>query len=722
VRKTVTAAEVAVFLSVKKTFHYGFSDSQKGLLKPGVRVVAPFRNRDVAGVFLKFVETDIELKPIKTVLDDEPLFPKKLMELALWVSRYYICGAGEVFKMIAPKEELRKKVVYSRGTAEPGKLQETNRKIYEVLSKPLSAATLASKTGVTTAELRKKTASLVRKKIMARHEEFYFTSMKTGKQNLPTTGRRDRQIVYTKAQAEAIDRISGEISRKSGKATLLFGITGSGKTEVYISLCEKALEEGGSAIILVPEIALTYQLVKRFASRFGGGIALLHSGLTTAQRRNEWLRAATGEAKVVIGARSAVFAPLGELRLIVVDEEHDSSYKQTEHPRYHARDVAVMLGKITGAAVVLGSATPSIETFHNTQKGKYGLCGLPERMGKIPLPETKLIPGESDRVLPSAVTEKLLETLNAGEQSLVFINRRGSSRYLKCSVCREVVQCPNCSISLTWHTAGGKKLRCHYCDYSLEGPVTCPNCGIGKVFLHVGTGAQKVESFLREIFPKARVERLDHDTAANRERMFEILERFEAGKTDILVGTQMTAKGHDFKNLTFSAIVGADDYLNFPDFRSAEKTFSLITQAAGRTGRGKKGGKVIVTSETDHYALRHAMAHDYESFYAEELEKRKITGYPPFTRLIGIMFESNSESLVKTEMARLEKRLGNPPNGVTVLGPVPALVYRLRNRYRWKILLKGAKPVSLHNMAVETVNTVNPRIGCAIDVDPIGFF
>ncbi len=720
-KKTVKAAEVAVFLSVKQTFYYSFSADQAGMLKPGVRVVAPFRNRDIVGVFLKFVETDIELKPIKTVLDDEPLFPKELMELALWISRYYICGAGEVFKMIAPKDELKKKVVYSRGSAEPGKLQEANRNILELLSKPLSAATLASKAGMTVAELRKKTASLVRKKIIERREEFYFTSGRAGTRTLPARTRSSK-IVYTKAQAEAIDSISGEIASKSGKATLLFGVTGSGKTEVYISLCEKALEEGGSAIILVPEIALTYQLVKRFTSRFGDDIALLHSGLTSAQRRNEWLKASNGEARVVIGARSAVFAPLRKLRLIVVDEEHDSSYKQTEHPRYHARDVAVMLGKITGATVVLGSATPSIETFHNSQKGKYYLCRLPERMEKISLPKTKLVPGKTDKVLPSAVTEKLLKTLNAGEQSLVFINRRGSSRYLKCSVCREVVQCPNCSISLTWHTAGGEKLRCHYCDYSLTGTVTCPNCGVGKVFLHTGTGTQKVESFLREIFPKARVERLDHDTAPDRERMFAILDRFESGKTDILVGTQMTAKGHDFKNLTFSAIVGADDYLNFPDFRSAEKTFSLITQAAGRTGRGKKGGEVIVTSEADHYALRHAMRHDYESFYAEEFEKRKITGYPPFTRLIGIMFESNSENLVKTEMRRLEKRLGNPPGGVTVLGPVPALVYRLRNRYRWKILLKGGRPALLHNMAVETANTVDPRIGCSIDVDPIGFF
>ncbi len=724
-RKT---AEVAVFLPVMQTYHYHFGKETENLLKPGVRVVVPFRNRSVVGVFTRFTKSDIETKEIKTVLDENPLFPQKLFELAEWISKYYLCGPGEVFKLIAPKDDLKKKVSYKRGEAGPERLQKTNREIYELLSKPLSAQLLAGKAGLTVKELDKKTKPLVKKGILEKKEEFYFAKPRTKELlwEMERSTGKEKKKKLTDEQLAAVKAVSTEIEQKSGKTTLLFGVTGSGKTEVYINLCQKALERG-SAIVLVPEIALTYQLVKRFLKVFGKKIALLHSGLTHAERRSEWKRAQSGEAKIVIGARSAIFAPLKNLQLIVVDEEHDASYKQSDYPYYNARDVAVVLGKICGAAILLGSATPSLESFYNATHKKYLLRRISKRVDGAPMPKVDFIQSEDSstepKTLPTRAIEKIIQRLGRKEQSLVFINRRGASRYLKCAICKEAIECPNCSITLTYHSYAGKKLACHYCGYEEQQPFNCRSCGVRKgTFSHRGVGTQKLESFLKELFPKAMVDRLDHDTAPDRKKVFEILEKFETGQTDILVGTQMTAKGHDFANLTFSIIVGADDYLAFPDFRSAEKTFSLITQAAGRTGRGKLKGEVIVSGAGDHYAIRHALTHDYESFYKEELDKRRMTGYPPFSRLIGLRLESNSQEILQKEMNRISEKVKMLFSAVEVLGPTEALIYKLRNRYRWKMLLKGKNIVKLHNAAIELANIIDPRISVLIDVDPIRFY
>ena len=723
--KKKKAAQVAVYVPLRKLFSYSFKPEDESKLIPGVRVVAPFRNRENIGVFVGFTETDIETKEIKAVLDAAPIFNAHLMKLALWAADYYIAAPGELFRGIGPREELKKRVVYQKTGVQPGRLREDKKRILDAVKESLGAQTLAAKAGLTVTELDKATKSLVKSGLLAKREEYYFGESEVGVEDEEETGR-DKIIApatYTAEQNAAIEKIAKDVEAKNGAITLLEGKTGSGKTEVYIALCKQTLALGGGAILLVPEIALTYQFVRRFRARFPGGIAVLHSGLTPARRREEWRRISGGQARVVIGARSAIFAPLENLRLIVVDEEHDGSYKQSESPHYNARDLAVVLGGLTGAAVVLGSATPSLESYHNAQNGKYALCRLTHRVDNRPMPAVRIVEEDEDgeRLLPVSVIEKIIERKARGEQSLVFINRRGAASRVKCRVCKEAVGCPNCSVSLTYHSSGAK-LLCHYCGYLAPVPRICPACKSMELFNYRGTGTQKVEEFLRGMIPKAIIERLDQDTAPSREKAFGILERFEKGATDVLVGTQMTAKGHDFANLTFTAIVSADDYLSFPDFRSAERTFGLVTQAAGRTGRGEKGGEVIISGATGHYAVRHAVQHDYQAFYADEIMSRKRTGYPPFSRLIGIMFDDMNEERLKTAMLKLAHEMPPLPPGVEPLGPVEALIYKIRNRYRWKMMLRGKNSKALHEAALRIEAAADKNISVAIDVDPCGFF
>ena len=727
----IKTARIALFLPIRKTFSYSYDPQDEKKLKPGLRVVAPFRNRDEVGVFVEFRKSDVKTKRIKFILDKEPIFPENLVKLALWCARNYMCGIGERFKIISPRESIKIRVKYERGEKNPKRISPKTDALLALLAKPLTGVTLAAKAGTTQKGLEKLIKPLIKNGAIQKSEEFYFTASKldplTWEDVEAAPSIVEKAITHTAEQAKVIRKISSEIEKMSGKPTLIHGITGSGKTEVYMALCSKALEEGGSAMVLVPEIALTYQLVKRFYARFGRKIALMHSGLTPAQRRDEWFRLQRGEARIVIGARSALFAPIADLRLIVVDEEHDGSYKQNENPAYNARDLAVVLGRLSGAPVVLGSATPSLETFFNAKSGKYAFCELTHRIDNRRLPPVRLIREEGNdeegkRLLPTEVVEQIMARLGRSEQSLIFINRRGYSAHLKCNVCGASMDCPNCSVTLTFHESGGKNIVCHYCGYRSSVPKKCPDCAVGSSFRYRGVGTQKLESFIKELFPKANVARLDHDSAPTRERVFGILEKFEKGEIDILVGTQMTAKGHDFKNLTFTSIVNADDYLSFPDFRSAERCFALLTQAAGRTGRGGKGGEVVVTCTADHYAIRHAMAHDYKSFYNEEIIKRKIIGYPPFSRLIGLMFDSTSTSKLEKAMYELVEKRPKMPDGVTQLGPVPALIYKLRNRYRWKLILKGVNSKKLHEAAEIVEESVGSGINVSIDVDPLGFY
>jgi len=509
---------------------------------------------------------------------------------------------------------------------------------------------------------------------------------------------RDKKVDLTEEQQKARDVIAMSIRSDRFGVFLLKGITGSGKTEVYLRVIERVVERGGTAIVLVPEISLTPQAVARFTGRFGPRIAVLHSRLSAGERYDEWRRIKRGDASIVVGARSAVFAPLRNLGIIVVDEEHDASYKQADAPRYHARDVAIMRAKMCGAVVVLGSATPSLESYHNCEVGKFMLLELTSRVTGQPLPDVTVIDMRQQAldmharpVISIPLQDKIEEKLARGEQVMMFLNRRGYAPFLMCRRCGYVPMCRRCYVSLTYHSTT-EALQCHYCNSSQAVPTLCSECGKGKLAF-VGAGTEKTERDLRYLFPEARIERMDLDTTSRKGAHQRILSRFMSGEIDILVGTQMIAKGHDFPGVTLVGVVSADVAINIPDFRAPERVFQLLTQVAGRAGRGTEPGEVVIqTYNCEHYSVQAARMHDYDEFCRQETALRQEANYPPFTHLAHLLFEGTEErevlkisGLVGRKLQRLAAR--ERLSSVEILGPAPAPFSKLRNRYRWHIAL-----------------------------------
>ena len=457
---------------------------------------------------------------------------------------------------------------------------------------------------------------------------------------------RKLEFLFTPAQKAALDEINRAVDEHKFLPMLLHGVTGSGKTAVYLSAMQAMLAKGRSAILLVPEIGLTPAMAADLHQIFGDEVAILHSGLSDDERAEQWKRLRNGESHIVVGTRSAIFAPLRDLSLIVVDEEHDHSYKQEEMPRYHARDVAVMRAKMCNAAVVLGSATPSLETYYNAQQGKYRLLELPERIEKRPLPEVEILDmrdefqrTKKDEALSRKLVEEIGERLERHEQVMVLLNRRGYSAFVLCRECGETIQCKNCAIAMTYHKRE-HRLVCHYCGYMRPAPKTCPKCG-SEFVQYLGTGSEKLEHILHGLFPQARISRLDRDTVRGRDDFERMLTALQAGEIDLLVGTQMIAKGHDVAKVTLVGVVGSDAALSFPDFRAAERTFQLLTQVAGRAGRGNTPGKVVLqTFFPDHYAIQFAAAHDYRGFYEKEIRFRSWMHYPPFNAVSNVLVRS----------------------------------------------------------------------------------
>jgi len=532
------------------------------------------------------------------------------------------------------------------------------------------------------------------------------------------------------AQAVALAQVRKRVEEKRFSVTLLFGVTGSGKTAVYLAAMQDVLAAGRSAILLVPEIGLTPQAAANLHEIFGDQVAILHSALSDAERAEQWRRIRKGDARVVVGTRSAVFAPVRNLALIVVDEEQDSSYKQEEMPRYNGRDVAIMRGKFCGAAVVLGSATPAMESFHNAQSGKYALLELPERVEQRPLPEVELVDmraefqqtGE-DQVFSRRLVEEIRERLERGEQAMILLNRRGYSPVVLCRSCGETVQCKNCAIAMTHHRRA-QRLMCHYCGYRAPVPKVCPKCGREYIYF-LGTGSEKLEDLLHGAFPTARIGRLDRDTVRGREDFERVLSALHAGELDLLVGTQMIAKGHDIHGVTLVGVVGADFALGFPDFRTAERTFQLLTQVAGRAGRGSTPGKVILqTYFPEHYAIRFAERHDYRGFYEKEQQYRRWMHYPPFSALANVLMRSDELAQALKYSGLLGRWLEkNPPQGVRVLGPASAPLARLKREYRYHIILKSQSRERL-NAALRALLDFAaaqkiPRGKLVVDVDPV---
>ncbi len=537
-------------------------------------------------------------------------------------------------------------------------------------------------------------------------------------------------ICLTRQQQAALDRLFPAIEQRTFAPFLLHGVTGSGKTEVYLHAAAKALEIGRDVLILVPEIALASQLAGQLLDRFPGQVVLLHSGLSAAERFDQYFLALTGQARVVIGARSAVFAPLPDPGLIIVDEEHDGGYKQDDSFSYHGRDLAVLRGQQQGAVVLLGSATPSFTSYSHALSGKYGLLELPERVGERPLPSVLVVrlggerPRESGRIIGAELLQRLRHTIAAGKQAILLLNRRGFSAVLLCQSCGTAVECSHCHVSLTLHK-GKDRLICHYCGFQRQTATLCNNCR-GSSLVPVGFGTERVEEEVRQLLPEARLERLDSDTATDRKKMAAVLRAMHGGKIDILIGTQMIAKGHHFPQVTLVGVVWADGGMNMPDFRAAERTFQLIAQVTGRAGRGDTPGEVVIqTLRPEHYAIEYAREHRYREMFQHEMGLRRHPAFPPYVRLTLLRLVARAEDEARASAGRVasfcRQLVGKEGLPVETLGPAPSPLDKIKDLYRWQVLLKGQGSEPLGRLCTALrgeQNLLAPGCSLVIDVDP----
>jgi len=733
--------EVAVPLPMDKTFHYKVPESLLSQVQPGKRVFVPFGGRKLTAYVLGFVASSefTRIKDIISVLDDDPLWTDNELAFFRWVSSYYLHPLGEVLKTALPsginlksrKDEnsgetisggrnIRIEAFYlSVETALPER--SLGAKAAEILEQiksdgEASAADLRGRFGQCTPQLKR----LVELGLIRREEREQFRDPFKDESVEHDTPRE----LITHQQA-ALDYLLTALDSKKFSPYLLHGVTGSGKTEVYLQAIAHCLEMDRNALVLVPEISLTPQLVRRFRARFGGGIAILHSGLSDGERYDEWRRIRRGLARIVIGARSAVFAPLEKIGIIVVDEEHEASFKQADGLRYNARDLALVRGQLEQTTVLLGSATPLITTLYAAEQGRLGLISLPERVRGIPMPIVETVPmqGVKEAVSPQ-LQKALTETVEKHEQAIIFLNRRGFATILVCSECNQPLTCPNCSVTLTYHRQRGQSV-CHYCDYSVPAPGTCPSCGCFEL-KELGAGTEKVENDLCELLPEARILRMDSDTTSGKGSHNRILSRMADATADILIGTQMITKGHDFPGVTLVGVINGDAGLHMPDFRSSERTFQILSQVFGRAGRGDMPGRVLLQAQNpDHYAIQCAINHDSHGFYQQELNFRQEAGYPPFAHLAVINFSGTAEKAVEdsSESAAelLQKLKQQHKTRVEVLGPSPAPLYRLRGRFRRQILLKSPTRNDLRRLisAWSTGHETPSNIREIIDIDPV---
>ncbi|MCK5710027.1 MAG: primosomal protein N' [Deltaproteobacteria bacterium] len=532
-------------------------------------------------------------------------------------------------------------------------------------------------------------------------------------------------------QDVACNKISGAVDSQKFSPFLLHGVTGSGKTEVYLRAIGEVIKKGKEALVLVPEISLTPQLVKRFRSRFGNQVAVIHSALSDGERFDAWRMASRGEVKVVIGARSAIFAPLNNIGIIIVDEEHETSYKQEEAPAYNARDLSLVLGTMTGSVVVLGSATPSVESYSNALKNRYDYLSLPLRVEDKSLPEIEVVDmkNESGAIFSDTLKQSILSNFDQGMQTILFLNRRGYSSLMICPCCGDILKCPNCSVSLTYH-AGDDSIRCHMCGLCEKLTADCAKCG-GQV-RGLGIGTQKVEEEIKRLLPEAVVARMDRDTTSGKNKMLRLYSRLERGEIDVLIGTQMVAKGHDFPYITLVGIICADLSLNVPDFRAGEQTFQMLAQVAGRAGRGESPGKVLLqTYNPDHFSILAAKDQDYLAFYNEEIKCRQSVGFPPFTRLMQLKIAGVNPQKVSLHAQAVGDACYHAQSAdnslrkrIQILGPVEAPIARIDKRYRWQILLKGTDSKTMHTFMRRILGANKPlfsnkAVKVIIDVDPV---
>ncbi len=726
--------EIAVPIPLKGLFTYGAPEEFAAMLQIGRRVIIPFGSKIRSGFIVGFQESPpagVEIKNIISVPDEAPYFSPVMWNFYNWIADYYMCSAGLTLKTALPPGSDKKSSAWVRLTPEgmdwptgrpdltfPPKFLKSSAISRKELESAIGRSVVehAVKDGFLTVEQRiAKSRSTIRP-----HDPFVFLEAENTPAEVPE---------LTEAQSKATAEINSSLRQNQFAPFLLYGVTGSGKTEVYLQAINTALEEGKRVLALVPEIALTPQLAFRFMSRVQGRVSVFHSGYTAAQRKNEWRRIAAGKIQVVIAARSGIFLPMDDLGLIIVDEEHDSSYKQSDGCPYNARDMAIARAKMQNASIILGSATPSFETFINCNKGKIKRLDLPTRFHGGALPKVELVNLKECKISKtSLLTPTLLQsieaTLDKKEQAIIFLNRRGFDTFALCKSCGFVFKCPNCDISLTHHKKS-KDLKCHLCGYAQISPPLCPKCHSEKVFFG-GIGTQKLEEELIERFPNARVERLDSDTSRKRENLESILKRFREREIDILTGTQIIVKGHDFPGISLVGVLCGDASLHFPDFRSGERTFQMLTQVAGRTGRESDSGKVILqTFDPTHEAIARAAVHDYEGYFEWDSITRRELLYPPYGYLILIRVDGADERRVESKAIKIGRaarilKSGNPH--IQILGPAPAPIKKIIGKFRWQILLKSperSRVRLLTRRLIEDGHLTGQGVRVVIDVDPI---
>jgi primosomal protein N' (replication factor Y) (superfamily II helicase) len=718
----------------------------------GARVVVPLGTRKLTGLVAGFGHDpgEYELRDLLAVLDHEPYLPSDIVELATWVGEYYLAGPGAALSLAMPPRALTERPDAFRMvrrvalTAEGHGVTISGLDDMPLRQREALALLKGHRDGVTARELaqRKVTAATItrlkaRGLVTTWREREERDPFFAGASIEPSGSPGERAL--TEEQRAAVDRLRGLAGEGTFRAAVLHGVTGSGKTEVYLHLAHSVRERGRGVLMLVPEIALTPAVAGAFRERFGAHVAIQHSGLSEGERYDQWHRIRRGDVDVVIGTRSAVFAPLARPGLIIVDEEHDTSYKQEETPRYHGRDVAVMRGKYAEALVVLGSATPSLESFHNVRQGRYEVVTLAKRVLDRPLANVTIVNMREeyaeegpDVILSRRLREALQLRLERHEQALVLLNRRGYATAVFCRQCGGTLDCPNCSVSLTVHRGRrdaassrspgeGWRARCHYCNFARVVPKTCSQCA-APYLEHIGFGTERVEAELTQLLPSARVGRIDRDSIRRRGSLASLLTRFARREIDVLVGTQMIAKGHDFPHVTLVGVISADVGLGLADFRAAERTFQLLTQVAGRAGRGEYAGEAVIqTLFPSHYSIRLATTQDYRAFFDREIDFRQKMRYPPVVAMINVIVRGATYDAAMEAAAELSRRTSEQSGGgFVILGPAPAPLTRLRGEHRAQFFLKGRSRHAMRSalrQALALLPTLARKV--SVDVDPV---
>lgn len=723
-------AEIIVDLisnAVDRPFHYRIPAALQGRVLPGAKVSVPLGPRRCEGYVLRLLDsTTINPSALRDIIDlpdPEPLLNKELLSLLHWLSYRYYCRRIEALNAMIPasfrqgKKPQRSFLFQAVPGTDPEILKKApaQQAALQILLQngPQNRQALEA-AGIKSATLR----TLETKGLIERTD-----TLKADQP--PPFERSTKPLPLGTEQTVCFEKISAALNSNKPQRILLHGVTASGKTEIYMQSIALGLSKGKTALIMVPEIALTPQMINHFEGRFPGRVAVLHSRLTAAEKSREWQSIRNGEARVVLGARSAVFAPLSNLGLIVIDEEHETTYKQEEAPRYHTRDVAWWRARYNKAILILGSATPSLESYYRARAGEDQLLTMSERVTPTQLPPVTVVDMRQElkdnhrQIFSRLLLTELEGALERGEQALLFINRRGFAGFVLCRECGYVVRCPSCDVSLTLHL--DKQLMCcHYCGYEAPVPQTCPECG-GVKIRYFSAGTQRVEDEVKKLYPDLPLIRMDSDTTSSRQAHSQYYRRFLEGKARILIGTQMIAKGFDFPAVTLVGVVAADTTLNLPDFRAPERTFQLLTQVAGRTARGKLGGKVVIqTYHPGHYAVLAAAKHDYQTFYEAEIENRRQLSYPPFSDLLRFLFSGSDEKVVFEAASWLTGLLKEAVGGAELLGPAPASLYRIKDQFRVQTIIKGDRLTAITpqvRKALKAFQDLKPPFAVRLTVD-----